>query len=560
MTVDSTVVSRATRASSAMPDRPTHHDSGAAGAAPSTHCEAARAGVLAELADWGRPGDARSVRGLVQEDEWPLLEAVWRIEPRLVWIAWWSGGCSSPAPDLRHPIRELKRRLARRGIGRGAWKRLVGAANADALALFKRGGGKALEAHLRLETLLDRALSFAGAEGEWVQRFEWRWAPVGHFTLERSDVQLPPSQAARLLELGLARLADDSFEAFANEELPLVLRYWRQIVPGPRLPRWDKLLARARAAHDDALASEHAKGCRWDSGLATTEFGGHRIDALSDSYALWREGLAMRHCIADYAARCIDDGLRVFHLQSETSRSCWTLALAPDSGDEWRVHEIRGPRNRVADAAARALAQAWALAYAGIFPPGANGLAALDEDTGEDEDDEQRCPICDAVDCQEHLVATVELDEGLMGGCLYDDWDDRVREVEAELQRALLGGHSNPEWPSEVASIHAALLEVRDQFVVEDDPGEPDAQWIIDDDAFADACCEIGTTRLLLNYLEEWLDEQPGTVSRHYEISTAPGLSWIGNTFHARDPEAIRQRFLKAFGVATVPPGQEVHP
>lgn len=546
MTVDSTVVSRATRASSAMPDRPTHHDSGAAGAAPSTHCEAARAGVLAELADWGRPGDARSVRGLVQEDEWPLLEAVWRIEPRQVWIAWWSGGCSSPAPDLRHPIRELKRRLARRGIGRGAWKRLVGAANADALALFKRGGSKPLESHLRLETLLDRALPFTGAAAEWVQRFEWRWAPVGHFTLERSESRLAPTHAAHLLELGLSRLAEGSFERFADEELPLVIRYWPTIVPGHRVPRWENLLTRARAAHEGATEAERGLSCHWDSGLTSTEFGGYRITALSDSYALWREGLTMRHCIADYAERCVEDGLRVFHLQSETSRNRWTLALAPDSEDEWRVHEMRGPRNKLADAEVRAVAAAWALAYAGIFPPGENELAPL-RDEDEDEDASEHCPVCGAQYCEEHLVATLELDEGVMGGRLHEVWDDRVNEVQSELQQALLAGRCNPEWPSEVASIHAALLEDRAKLVVEDYPGEPDAEWIIDDDAFSDAWCNLDATRLLINYLEEWLNEQPGVIANSYEISTAPGLSWAGTYFHARDPEPVRQLFLKEF-------------
>jgi hypothetical protein len=530
-----------------MLDQPTHQESGAAGAAPSTDCEAARTGVLAELTDWGRPGDARSVRRLVEEDEWPLLEAVWRIEPRLVWIAWWSGTCSTPSPDLAHPIRELKARLARRGVGRGAWKRLIGASYEDSLALYKRGGSRALESHLRLETVLDRALPFTGAEGEWVQRFEWRWAPAGHFTLERSDVRLPPAQAARLLQFGLARLTNGSFEHFASEELSLVIRYWSQIAPGQRLPRWENLLMRARAAHASTAELERSQSCRWDSGLATSDFGGYRITALSDSYALWREGMTMRHCIADYAERCVDDGLRVFHLQSETSRSCWTLALAPDSESEWAVHEIRGPRNRIADADTRAVAQAWALAYAGIFPPGENGLAPLDDE--EDDDDDQRCPICGEPDCEEHLVATVELDEGLMGGVLYDEWDDREDSIEAELRQALLTERPNHEWPSEVDSIYAALLEDRDHLVVEDYPGEPDAEWILDEDAFADACCEIGTTRLLLNYLEEWIDEQPGTVSRRYEISTALGLTWVGTTYHARDPELIRQRFLKEFCV-----------
>jgi hypothetical protein len=535
-----------------MLDQPARDECGAAGAAPVTHFEAARAGVLAELADWGRPGDARSVLRLVEEDEWPFLEAVWRIEPRLVWIAWWSGSCRSPLPDLVHPVRELKRRLAQRGIGRRAWKRLVGAFSEDARALHKRGGGRAVESHLRLEILLDRALPCTGADGEWVQRFEWRWSRGGHFTLERSDVQLPASQAVRLLELGLARLADGSFESFANEELPPVLRYWPQIVPGQRLPRWENLLARAHAAHASAAELERSQSCRWDSGDVATNLGGYRISALSDSYALWREGLTMRHCIADYVERCVDDGLRVFHLQSETSRARWTLALAPDSEREWRVHEIRGPHNRVADADTRAIAQAWALAYAGIFPPGENGLAPLDDDIEEDEDASEHCPVCGAQYCEEHLVATLELDEGVMSGCLYDEWNARVNEIQAELQQALLAERPNPEWPSEIDGICAALLEDRANLVVEDYPGEPGAEWIIDDGAFSDAWCNLDATRLLINYFEEWLNEQPGVIANSYEISTAPGLSWAGTYFHARDPEPIRQRFLKEFCVLPV--------
>lgn len=239
----------------------------------------------------------------------------------------------------------------------------------------------------------------------------------------------------------------------------------------------------------------------------------------------------------------------MFHLQSETSRSCWTLALAPDSEDEWRVHEMRGPRNKLADADVRAVAAAWALAYAGIFPPGENGLTPLEDDE-DDEDASEHCPVCDAQYCDEHLVATLELDEGVMSGCLYDEWDDRVREIQSNLLEALLAERPNPEWPSEVGSLYAALLEDRANLMVEDDPGEPDAEWIIDDGAFSDAWCNLDATRLLINYLEEWLNEQPEIIANSYEISTAPGLSWAGTYFHARDPEPIRQRFLKEFCVS----------
>lgn len=177
------------------------------------------------------------------------------------------------------------------------------------------------------------------------------------------------------------------------------------------------------------------------------------------------------------------------------------------------------------------------------FPPGEHGLAPFyDED-----DDEMRCPVCGTPDCQEHLVATVELDEGVMGGCLYDDWAVRRDAIDEALREALLRGRGNPEWPSELASIFDALHQDREQFVIKD---EDTGEWIIDDDAWSDACCEINSARLLLDYLEEWLSDQPGTDVRQYEISTAPGLTWVGTMVYAADPEAVRQCFLREFCVA----------
>ena len=50
-----------------------------------------------------------------------------------------------------------------------------------------------------------------------------------------------------------------------------------------------------------------------------------------------------------------------------------------------------------------------------------------------------------------------------------------------------------------------------------------------------------------------------GIIANDYLISTAPGMTWSGTVFHARDPEPIRQRFLKEFCVGTARvPEQEV--
>lgn len=545
MTIDSTRSPGTTRAKSSASGQPRPLDRGSASATPMDHV--ARTGVIEELTDHGRFGDLAPEDLVPNDEDWLFYEALWRIDPKLVWIAAWAG-CGEGAPDVAHPVRELRRRVAGRGVGRSAFARLAGEANAAGLKAFEFLGNSIVEGHLRLETLLDQALPWEGPAGEWIHR----WRPCArHFDYERSRIEFTPAQAAYLVKVGLDRMAAGSFQGFLDVEFPVVLRYWAEIVRGDRLARWETLLERARLAHAQAMESERAKGCRWDSGVETTLFDGYRITALSDSYALWREGLAMRHCIADYAQRCIDDGLRVFHLQSESTRDRWTLALAPESEDAWRVHEIRGPRNLLADAQARVIAQAWALAYGVTFPPGEHGLEPLfDEDDGE-----LRCAVCTVPDCQDHLVANLEVSEGMMDGCLYDDWEARRGSIDAELQQALLADRPNPEWPSELASIFDALREARERFIVQAGAA---GEWMIDNDAWHDACCEINIDRLLLDYLKEWLSSQPETVFRRYEISTAPGLSWLGAMVYADDPEAVRQRFLREFCVtpALLPPAK----
>ena len=59
-----------------------------------------------------------------------------------------------------------------------------------------------------------------------------------------------------------------------------------------------------------------------------------------------------------------------------------------------------------------------------------------------------------------------------------------------------------------IDSIYAALLSRRESLGGRGLPGEPDAGWIIDDNAFTDAWCDIDARQLLINYLEEWLGDQ----------------------------------------------------
>ena len=189
----------------------------------------------------------------------------------------WSGlPGGQPASVCRHTIWRNRFACSKRDWQRVAsaaalGKRLVSESRPQALALFKSGGGKALESRLRLETQLNRALPMpvrrrnGCADSNGAGR---RW---GIFTLDRSGVQLTTAQAAHLLELGLSRLANGDFRGTRDRRTPLVIRYWKDIVPGPRIPRWDKLLTRARASHEHAGAAQRGESCRWDSGMTSSE-------------------------------------------------------------------------------------------------------------------------------------------------------------------------------------------------------------------------------------------------------------------------------------------------
>jgi len=525
----------------------------------------AEAGVLEALSYWAWPSNENSAQQLVPEAEWPLLKAVWRIEPGLVWLAWWSGKFNASAADTSRPIRELRRRLAAAGVCRSSWRRLLGEANTAALSLYKRRGSKALESHVRLEALLGIPLPYSGAAGEWVRSFVWESAPTPHFWRQGSDAQLAPTHAQRLVVEGLSRLKQGNFDCFRRNELRLVLRYWTAIVRD-RLARWSTLVARAIAAHENELQPRLGQRCHWDSGMIDIKFAGFRITALSNNYALWREGQAMRHCIGGDAKYCAE-GRRVFHLQADDTHDSWTLALAPDGNTAWQVHEICGERNRPPTPKVLEVAAAWANAYAGIFHPHVGGRALdyeVEEDWYEveeawyedgDEDDREEsllCSVCGAENCETHLLAEIQYDHKVVGGRLQYMWEARVNELQRMLNKWIVTERADSRWPAEIYEIYAAIVW-RSYDLLGSDASDNDR--LVSDELFAEAWIDIGADETLIIYLTEWIDAQPGT-HKSYDFGAAPDLIGFNSTCHALDVESIVIKFVNEFffwGLKTEP-------
>ena len=166
--------------------------------------------------------------------------------------------------------------------------------------------------------------------------------------------------------------------------------------------------------------------------------------------------------------------------------------------------------------------------------------------------DTVRCPVYGNEHCEAHLLATIEDDEGLVGGCLNGEWDSREEHIKGELQDALLAGRANPDWRSEVDGIYHELLARRADLVIPDPDADTDdeAAPIIDEDSFSDAWLDIGAQKVLLSYLDEWLDSLPGILRKAHEIAHSPGLTWSGTAYYAVDPKPIPQRFVDEFCVS----------
>jgi len=83
----------------------------------------------------------------------------------------------------------------------------------------------------------------------------------------------------------------------------------------------------------------------WQSLLEEMEIGSVSIRPLTSASALEKEGKAMGHCVASYAAKCLQHNFRIFSLSDESRGARTTLCIAPDRSGRWRVYEHRGGRN-----------------------------------------------------------------------------------------------------------------------------------------------------------------------------------------------------------------------
>jgi hypothetical protein len=125
----------------------------------------------------------------------------------------------------------------------------------------------------------------------------------------------------------------------------------------------ERELAR-READEIAYAAYMAarSNIQWACLIGASDGDGLQILPLTSGKALIDEGLRMDHCVADYIDSCKSGTSRIFSLQK--SASCATVELVKTGRHDWRVRQVFGPGNTLADKvfhrAAKALAEQYA--------------------------------------------------------------------------------------------------------------------------------------------------------------------------------------------------------
>lgn len=286
------------------------------------------------------------------------------------WSAVFSGDPADAAPST-DAARALRDWVLAIGCAPRTWRLLArhGTRALDALEdHYRRAGSPGDPSGMLADalTLLD-ALALRRMPPAWLLRallglFGNPNAPRRHYGYAlRCDPRLPLFRQAFAC---LQRLPD--WGASRRDAVQRALEWAADATPLPTLdaPRrragwaWIDAEARRWRARRRAEARAEADGGRWPVPLRATRIGPVEVVPIDDAFALWREGLQMRHCADGLRERLAHrDDRMLLSLRKGSSRGDRATALvARDGHGRWRVEEVGGFAN--------ARAPAWALAVA----------------------------------------------------------------------------------------------------------------------------------------------------------------------------------------------------
>lgn len=215
-------------------------------------------------------------------------------------------------------------------------------------SLFGPAGWRRLAA-MPAAYVREAVFSESGAGLFLVRRLD-RLPPLPLFRLWCRSTQTP-SLPVRFLDAAVReawrRRRLGNFPAFLEE--CTLAEDWAQAAAGRIQARkgalaWSEIRRAEQAWHDEVLKTRQASGLRWDSLVPECEVDGFHIVPLMDGASLWREGQAMRHCVAAYDQRCLEGDVRVFSI-SQAGKRLATMEIIRLGETRWRLGQVKGFAN-----------------------------------------------------------------------------------------------------------------------------------------------------------------------------------------------------------------------
>jgi len=452
------------------------------------------------------------------------------------------------------PLAFLKQGLQRYGVTDSDWKRLLVDRAAPVWRLRDRQRlSRHIEtgAHLAVWARIHRGLPHETS----LPMSMWQVIAQGATEEMTSRLRVPNyfSIPGTLLRSAMAEAEQHrragTFGAFMETE-------WKPFVRSEpsRCRSWTKAIQKVRRETRLAAARAQAQSREpWPAPFKQTARENFVATLLATPLELHEEAIRMHHCADLYVDECRDDTARLFSVShGEASLPVGTLALdRKTTGSPWKLADVKGPANSPVSPEVLGFAQFVAQAYADacrVAERAVRGIdTAEDEDCGDDDDDdddcedlgELACPICCCEEnCETHLVASFDVEEGLLGGTLYDLWDQITACLKDRVLNACVGERRSTGLGESVDALLAQILDSdfagRSQDIDATNAGHP-----IDTDhvreIFDEIWEEVGGGVTINAYVEEKLAELPDVEQRYYEVSTAPGLTWSGNNYFASD-------------------------
>ncbi len=252
-------------------------------------------------------------------------------------------------PKYGEPLSRLKTYLRDAGLSEQGWRMALTMRNSDFNFVYEFYHGNLCEAVLDYLLVRD-SIGLHGFQPRWLlasayslygtsarRRNTYRRAMNDdHFIVNLAHV-------VRLYhgnQLGIQDLKDDRLLPVLDW---LCSSHMKPLTRTQRQQGMDLLVAKAQAWVAEMEAKANASHAKWVVPFAERQIGAYKLVALRNAYELWQEGKRMRHCVGDYAKRCITGRSLIFSVKRGALPIATAEFKAHSSG--WALASALGPSN-----------------------------------------------------------------------------------------------------------------------------------------------------------------------------------------------------------------------